>query len=385
MVNSFLIIADNMAGSKTVSMSDGGFPENELTRFVAETAVPGAEKLVVKRWFRNQKHLFRAYCNQLADLARFIWLQARGVPNGDHAFFTRYRIDSITIGMTNTSYRIDAVSPRRVKQFMVASATVSLLRSLNNLLTHMHRSFYIYLLSGPLYYTSVAEYSILIGLLVGAILLFACSRLSTTAKYSVSDVIVAVGELLWFNVASCTLFVCSNVMLVPDGQGVESFAVVCAVVSILAVLLPLCVQHKYPVHSHVAFADVLTVLALLPSVINLGTTYLNNFSFCALAAAAIMLPAALHSLLPYSWRFFRMVCATLCSVPALICYVVLCTKTSWKSFVLRVFEDGQRFDSPLASFILLFYLPFSLIFFRLSFVPLHSCNGSASQNKQKQE
>lgn len=385
MVNSFMVIADSMAGSKTVSMSAGGFPENELTRFVANTAVPAAEKLVVKRWFRNQRHLFRAYCAQLADLVRFIWLQARGVPNGDHAFFTRYRIDSITIGMTNVSYRMDAVSPHRVKQYMVAASTVSLLRSLNNLLTHMHRSFYIYLLSGPLYYTSVAEYSVIIALLVGAILLFGCSRLRTTRNYAVSDVIVAVAELLWFNVVSCTLYVCSKTMLVPGGPGVDSFAIVCAVASVLAVILPVCIQSKYPIQSHAAFADVLTAVALLPCIIYLGTTYLNNFSFCALAAAALVLPAALHSLLPSTWRFIRGICAVVFSVPAFVFFVSLSTNISWKSLILNAFEEGQRFDNPLASFVLLFYLPFSLISFRLSLVPQHSCNGSASQEKQKQE
>ena len=385
MVNSFLIIADNMAGSKTVSMSAGGFPENELTRFVANTAVPEAEKLVVKHWFRNKKHLFRGYCNQLADLVRFIWLQARGVPNGDHAFFTRYRIDSITIGMTNVSYRMEAASPYRVKQFMVASSTVSLLRSLNNLLTHMHRSFYIYLLSGPLHYTSVAEYSVIIALLVGAVLLFGCSRIRATGDYAVSDVLVAVAELLWFNVVSCTLYVCSKLMLVPGGFGVESFAAVCAVASVLAVIIPVCIQNKYPVKSRSAFADVLTAVALLPCVIYLGTTYLNNFSFCALASAALVLPAALHSLLPYTWRFVRGLCALLCSVPVLVGLVAHITNTSWETLVLNAFEENQRFDSPLASFVLLFYLPFSLISFRLSLLPKHSCTCPASQDKQKQE
>ena len=100
-------------------------------------------------------------------LASFMIDQAIGVPTGDHAYFNRYRIDSITIRMGDlpvTSKYSGRYRPPT--QGNVVSGVVGLLRSLNNLLEHLHQSFYFYVLTAQNRYLSIAEYSVSIGLLV---------------------------------------------------------------------------------------------------------------------------------------------------------------------------------------------------------------------------
>jgi len=378
MFNSFIIIADRNSGSNTVSMSCGGFPDNAVTRFFSDTVYPLAQKLLLDPVFHGSKYSFQSYCSELADLAHFIWLQARGVPNGDHAFFTQYRIDSITIGMSNFSYRSSAQT-KRVSQLDVAKSTVSLLRSLNNLLTHMHRSFYIYLLSGPNLYTSVAEYSLIIGLLVGAILIFAVAHIYVSPP-SIQSALFGIAELLWFSCVAGVVYICGVQTLSQGIDGAGFFTIIFAITSVISIVVPVIIQHKYPEKTRSEFPVVLVAISLFPSIIYLGTTYLTNFSFCAVTAAVMLIPAFLHCRIPLNLRIIRFVLALAYSVPALIVYTSLASGMSWKTLIINIFQEGQHYGAPLSFFLLLFYLPFSLISIRLVFAPR-----IAAPTKQKKD
>lgn len=100
-------------------------------------------------------------------LSSFMIDQAIGVPTGDHAYFNRYRIDSITIRMGDlpvvSKYSNRYKTPT---QSNVVYGVVGLIRSLNNLLEHLHQSFYFYILTNQHRYLSIAEYSVSIGLIV---------------------------------------------------------------------------------------------------------------------------------------------------------------------------------------------------------------------------
>ena len=100
-------------------------------------------------------------------LSSFMIDQAIGVPTGDHAYFNRYRIDSITIRMGDlpvvSKYSSRYKTPT---QKNVVDGVIGLIRSLNNLLEHLHQSFYFYILTNQHRYLSIAEYSVSIGLIV---------------------------------------------------------------------------------------------------------------------------------------------------------------------------------------------------------------------------
>lgn len=100
-------------------------------------------------------------------LSSFMIDQAIGVPTGDHAYFNRYRIDSITIRMGDLPVTSKSSGRYRTPtQSNVVYGVVGLIRSLNNLLEHLHQSFYFYVLTNHHRYLSIAEYSVSIGLIV---------------------------------------------------------------------------------------------------------------------------------------------------------------------------------------------------------------------------
>ena len=382
MVNAFVDVADHSCGARTVSISGTGMPDNAATRFVRDRVVPAVQALLL-RAFGVPARWLKEYTALLADLVHFIWLQALSVPNGVHGYFTRYRIDSITIGMSNFSYRAPTTTKQRVHQQDVATETVALLRSLNNLLTHMHRSFYLYLLSGPRLYTSVLEFSAIIALLVGGMLFLACAHFATR-KPSVSGTLLACAEVLWFHGVGVVLGVCAHLLLPAQP---ERFAAVFTGLSLVAVLCPVLLQRRYGSASRRAdSADAFVAVSLVPCLVYLGGTYLTNFSFCALAAAVLVVPALLHCRLPRRPVLLRLVAALAYSVPVLVVAAAACTGETWQQLVVRVFTESQHVGARLAGFLLYFYHPFALASLRLAFAqPPQPAAAAEAEDKLKTE
>jgi hypothetical protein len=89
---------------------------------------------------------------------------ASGVPNGDHAYMSRYAINSVTLYTSSSS---SGYSSGTAATLLDLGRTVEgTLRSLHNLVEPLHQSFYFYLLPSPMTYVSIGGYMITLGLLV---------------------------------------------------------------------------------------------------------------------------------------------------------------------------------------------------------------------------
>ncbi|RIA93902.1 Gaa1-like protein [Glomus cerebriforme] len=93
------------------------------------------------------------YYDSLHNLLQTMRHQALCHPTGSHGLFFRYKIDAITL-YGHTSARIS-----NSFSFMeIGSIVESTFRSLNNLLEHLHQSFFFYLLPTPERYISIGSY-----------------------------------------------------------------------------------------------------------------------------------------------------------------------------------------------------------------------------------
>ncbi|KAF9145864.1 Glycosyl phosphatidyl inositol protein transamidase complex subunit [Mortierella sp. GBA39] len=99
-------------------------------------------------------NMTKNYLNSLRKMLYQMKYQAVGTPTGNHGLYLKYKIDAITL------YGIDKPgwhSPR-FNLFRVGALLDSAVRSLNNLLEHLHQSFFFYLLSDVRRYTSIGLY-----------------------------------------------------------------------------------------------------------------------------------------------------------------------------------------------------------------------------------
>ncbi|KAF9120030.1 Glycosyl phosphatidyl inositol protein transamidase complex subunit [Mortierella sp. 14UC] len=99
-------------------------------------------------------NMTKNYLNSLRRMLYQMKYQAIGTPTGNHGLYLKYKIDAITL------YGIDRPGwhSHRFNLFRVGSLLESAVRSLNNLLEHLHQSFFFYLLSDVRRYTSIGLY-----------------------------------------------------------------------------------------------------------------------------------------------------------------------------------------------------------------------------------
>ncbi|KAF9926496.1 Glycosyl phosphatidyl inositol protein transamidase complex subunit [Linnemannia zychae] len=99
-------------------------------------------------------NMTKNYLNSLRKMLYQMKYQAVGTPTGIHGLYLKYKIDAITI------YGIDKPGwhSQRFNLFRVGALVESAVRSLNNLLEHLHQSFFFYLLSDVRRYTSIGLY-----------------------------------------------------------------------------------------------------------------------------------------------------------------------------------------------------------------------------------
>lgn len=117
-------------------------------------------------------------------LINFMINQALGIPTGDHGIFNLYRIDAITLKALPGDNRQTSMEnyPKLIE---------AVVRSLNNLIEHLHQSFYYYLLPHVATYISIGEYMISLGLVVAGMTLHVLLTLFQTTHilYAVSIVV----------------------------------------------------------------------------------------------------------------------------------------------------------------------------------------------------
>ncbi|KAG9070298.1 Glycosyl phosphatidyl inositol protein transamidase complex subunit [Linnemannia hyalina] len=99
-------------------------------------------------------NMTKNYLNSLRKMLYQMKYQAVGTPTGNHGLYLKYKIDAITL------YGIDRPGwhSHRFNLFRVGALLESAVRSLNNLLEHLHQSFFFYLLSDVRRYTSIGLY-----------------------------------------------------------------------------------------------------------------------------------------------------------------------------------------------------------------------------------
>ncbi|KAF8984952.1 Glycosyl phosphatidyl inositol protein transamidase complex subunit [Entomortierella lignicola] len=100
------------------------------------------------------ENMTKNYINSLKRMLYMMKYQATGTPTGNHGLYLKYKIDAITLHAFN---RPDWPS-QRFNLFRLGALIESTVRSLNNLLEHLHQSFFFYLLSGVQNYTSIGLY-----------------------------------------------------------------------------------------------------------------------------------------------------------------------------------------------------------------------------------
>ncbi|KAI5361378.1 Putative GPI transamidase component Gaa1 [Septoria linicola] len=89
------------------------------------------------------------YDDRLRTIASGILTQAQGVATGPHSAFMPYRVDAITLKTVGDGWH-DEMSFGRV--------TESVFRSINNLLEHLHQSFFFYILLNTNRFVSIGSY-----------------------------------------------------------------------------------------------------------------------------------------------------------------------------------------------------------------------------------
>ncbi|KAF9363806.1 Glycosyl phosphatidyl inositol protein transamidase complex subunit [Mortierella sp. NVP85] len=100
------------------------------------------------------ENLTKNYINSLKRMLYMMKYQAAGIPTGNHGLYLKYKIDAITL------YGIDKPDwvSERYNLHRLGSLVEAAVRSLNNLLEHLHQSFFFYLLSDVERYTSIGLY-----------------------------------------------------------------------------------------------------------------------------------------------------------------------------------------------------------------------------------
>ncbi|CAG8434789.1 11747_t:CDS:10 [Ambispora gerdemannii] len=93
------------------------------------------------------------YYSSLYNLILTMKYQALGHSTGGHGLFFRYKIDAVTL----YGHRMEA-SHQPFMFLEIGTAIESTFRSLNNLLEHLHQSFFFYLLPSPEKYISIGSY-----------------------------------------------------------------------------------------------------------------------------------------------------------------------------------------------------------------------------------
>ncbi|KAF9318504.1 Glycosyl phosphatidyl inositol protein transamidase complex subunit, partial [Podila horticola] len=100
------------------------------------------------------ENVTKNYINSLKRMLYMMKYQAVGTPTGNHGLYLKYKIDAITLyGFDKPDW-----NSQRYGIFRIGCLLESSIRSLNNLLEHLHQSFFFYLLSGVRRYTSIGLY-----------------------------------------------------------------------------------------------------------------------------------------------------------------------------------------------------------------------------------
>ncbi|KAF9430326.1 Glycosyl phosphatidyl inositol protein transamidase complex subunit [Podila epigama] len=129
---------------------NGQLPNLDMINSLADIAdsVAPVELTLHDELVQLTDNVTKNYINSLKKMLYQMKYMAVGTPTGNHGLYLKYKIDAITL------YGIDKPGWHSHRYGLFQSS----IRSLNNLLEHLHQSFFFYLLSGVRRYTSIGLY-----------------------------------------------------------------------------------------------------------------------------------------------------------------------------------------------------------------------------------
>ncbi|KAF9165893.1 Glycosyl phosphatidyl inositol protein transamidase complex subunit [Actinomortierella ambigua] len=134
---------------------NGGLPNLDLINTVNEIGVHRGWTVVLHdKIIPATDNLTRKYLNALHNMLYMMKYQASCHPSANHGFFHKYMIDAITLYGVNQAEG----SYYRFSVHQIGPLVEQVHRSLNNILEHLHQSFFFYLLSDITRYTSIGLY-----------------------------------------------------------------------------------------------------------------------------------------------------------------------------------------------------------------------------------
>ncbi|QIX00163.1 hypothetical protein AMS68_005680 [Peltaster fructicola] len=125
---------------------NGALPNLDLLNTVVEIA---DHQMGVKCYLHDVSQHSDSYVDRLKTIAAGIVTQGVGHATGPHSAFMPYHIDAITLKTEGDGWH-DEMTLGRV--------TESVFRSINNLLEHLHQSFFFYILLSPNRFVSIGNY-----------------------------------------------------------------------------------------------------------------------------------------------------------------------------------------------------------------------------------
>ncbi|KAF9973114.1 Glycosyl phosphatidyl inositol protein transamidase complex subunit [Actinomortierella ambigua] len=134
---------------------NGGLPNLDLINMVHETGLMREWTVVLHdKIIPATVNMTRKYLNALYNMLYMMKYQASCHPSGNHGLFLKYKIDAITLyGVSEQDGSYHGVNVHQIGPLVEQAH-----RSLNNILEHLHQSFFFYLLSDITRYTSIGLY-----------------------------------------------------------------------------------------------------------------------------------------------------------------------------------------------------------------------------------
>ncbi|KAK5172940.1 Glycosyl phosphatidyl inositol protein transamidase complex subunit [Saxophila tyrrhenica] len=126
----------------------------------------------------NTVHHFDTYSDRLLTLTKGLLTQSAGHATGPHSAFMPYHVDAVTLRTVGDGWH---------DEMSLGRATESLVRSLNNLLEHLHQSFFFYILLNTNRFVSIGNYLPAAMIIAGSFTISALALWVQSGKASKGD------------------------------------------------------------------------------------------------------------------------------------------------------------------------------------------------------
>lgn len=134
---------------------NGLLPNLDLVHLLVRIA--NFESIPVKLEFQNSMYVRpNDFKRSFETLLKNMAFQCSGIPSGNHGLFYKYRIEAYTLKSVTSNPRVRSGHPIDFES--LGRFIEGVFRSLNNLLEHVHQSFFMYLLPNTNRYVSIGLY-----------------------------------------------------------------------------------------------------------------------------------------------------------------------------------------------------------------------------------